>query len=56
MVASEVQTFLGASMGLAVVPGAPAPDAQWFIPQAQEAAGGASSEIDVFNPGGRPSR
>ena len=53
VVASEVQTFLGASMGLAVVPGAAAPDPLWFIPQAQEAAG-ASSEIDIFNPGGSP--
>ena len=53
VVASEVQTFSGTSTGLAVVPGAAAPNPQWFIPQAQEASGG-SSEIDVFNPGGSP--
>ncbi|HVT41698.1 MAG TPA: DUF5719 family protein [Acidimicrobiales bacterium] len=55
IVASEVQTFVGTSTGLAIVPGAVAPQAHWSIPQAMEVPS-ASSEIDVLNPGSTPSR
>ena len=53
MVASEIQEFVGAaagSGGLSLLPGVPAAQPHWSIPQAQEVAG-AYSEIDVFNPG-----
>jgi Family of unknown function (DUF5719) len=53
VVAAEVQEQVGAggtSGGLSLVPGAPAAQSHWAIPQAQEVAGG-SSAIDVFNPG-----
>ena len=51
-VASEIQEIVGpaGSGGLPVVPGVGAPQSHWSIPQAQEATG-ASSQIDVFNPG-----
>ncbi len=53
VVASEVQGIVGAGAafgGLSLVPGVPAPQSHWAIPQAQEVTSGAS-EIDVFNPG-----
>jgi hypothetical protein len=53
VVASEIQGIVGSgstSGGLALVPGVATPQADWAIPQAQEAPGG-SSEVDVFNPG-----
>jgi Family of unknown function (DUF5719) len=53
VVASEVQELVGAggtSGGLSLVPGVPAPQSHWAIPQAQETPGG-SSEVDIFNPG-----
>ena len=53
VVAAEVQQIVQggqASGGLSLVPGVPAPQAHWAIPQAQEVPGG-TSEIDVFNPG-----
>jgi hypothetical protein len=53
VVASAVQGIVGAGAafgGLSLVPGVPAPQSHWAIPQAQEVSGGAS-EIDVFNPG-----
>lgn len=52
VVASEIQEIVGpaGSGGLSLVPGVAAPQSHWSIPQAQE-AGGASSQIDVFNPG-----
>ncbi|HEY1733958.1 MAG TPA: DUF5719 family protein, partial [Acidimicrobiales bacterium] len=53
IVASEVQTFVGTSTGLAVVPGATAPQSHWSIPQAMETAS-AATEIDVLNPGSTP--
>ena len=53
VVATEVQGFAGSSGGLALVPGAAHPESRWTIPQSQDAAG-ASSEIDVFNPGTAP--
>jgi hypothetical protein len=53
VVASELQTYVGASAGLALVPGLTQPEPHWAIPQAEEVAQGAS-EIDVFNPGSVP--
>ena len=53
VVAAEVQEHRRggeASGGLSLVPGVPAPQAHWAIPQAQEVPGG-RSEVDVFNPG-----
>jgi Family of unknown function (DUF5719) len=53
VVASEVQEIVGAggtSGGVSLVPGAMAAQSHWAIPQAQEVPG-ASTEIDVFNPG-----
>jgi hypothetical protein len=53
VVASEVQEIVGpgeTSGGFSLVPGVSAPQAHWAIPQAQEVPG-ASSQIDVFNPG-----
>jgi hypothetical protein len=52
VVASEIQEIVGpaGSGGLSLVPGVAAPQSHWSIPQAQE-AGGASSQIPVFNPG-----
>ncbi len=53
VVATELQELVGAggtSGGLSLVPGAPAPQSHWAIPQAQEVPNGLS-EIDVFNPG-----
>jgi hypothetical protein len=53
VVATEVQQIVGAggtSGGLSLVPGVATPQSHWAIPQAQEVPG-ASSEIDVFNPG-----
>jgi hypothetical protein len=50
VVASEVQQFTGPQAGLSIVPGAPAAESRWSIPQSDEVSGG-SSEIDVFNPG-----
>jgi hypothetical protein len=50
IVASEVQTYAGASAGLSVVPGLSQPASHWAIPLAQESSGGTSA-IDVFNPG-----
>ena len=51
VVASEVQTYVGASSGLSVVPGLSRPEDHWAIPLAQESSGGGNSAIDVFNPG-----
>ncbi len=51
VVASEVQTYAGASSGLSVVPGLSRPEDHWAIPLAQESSGGGNSAIDVFNPG-----
>ena len=56
VVASEVQTYTGASAGLSVVPGQSRPEGRWALPLAEETAGGGSSEIDVFNPGGSPEK
>jgi Family of unknown function (DUF5719) len=53
VVAAQLQVFGGSSSGLGLVSGVPAPEATWSIPQAQEVAG-ATSEIDVFNPGSAP--
>lgn len=53
VVAAEVQQIVDAgqtSGGLSIVPGVPAPQSHWAIPQAQEVPGG-TSEIDIFNPG-----
>jgi hypothetical protein len=53
VVAAEVQQIVdggGTSGGLSLVPGVASPQSHWAIPQAQEVPG-ASSEIDVFNPG-----
>ena len=52
VVASEIQDIVGpaGSGGLSLVPGVAAPQSHWSIPQAQEATG-ASSQVDVFNPG-----
>ena len=52
VVASEIQDIVGpaGSGGLSLVPGCAAPQSHWAIPQAQEAPG-ASSQVDVFNPG-----
>jgi Family of unknown function (DUF5719) len=53
VVASEVQEIVGAggtSGGVSLVPGVLAAQSHWAIPQAQEVPG-ASTEIDVFNPG-----
>ena len=53
VVASEVQELVGpgaASGGVSLVPGVMAAQPHWAIPQAQEVPG-ASTEIDVFNPG-----
>jgi Family of unknown function (DUF5719) len=53
VVASEVQEIVGAggtSGGVSLVPGVMAAQPHWAIPQAQEVPG-ASTEIDVFNPG-----
>lgn len=53
VVASEVQQIVQGgqvSGGVSLVPGAPAPQSHWAIPQAQEVPSG-SSEIDIFNPG-----
>ena len=55
VVASEVQTYAGASSGLSVVPGLSQPEDHWAIPQAEETTGG-TSEIDVFNPGSVPEK
>jgi hypothetical protein len=53
VVASEVQTYVGPSSGLALLPGLPRAETHWAIPQAEEAAGG-TSDINVFNPGPVP--
>jgi hypothetical protein len=50
VVASELQAFNGTPGGLSLVGGAPLAEAHWSIPQSEEATG-ATSEIDVFNPG-----
>jgi hypothetical protein len=50
LVASEVEQFTGGSAGLSIVPGSPRAEQHWAIPQSTEQAG-ASSEIDIFNPG-----
>ncbi len=52
VVASELQVFAAPATGLSLLPGAIVPQAQWVIPQSQEASGGVSS-LDVFNPGPR---
>ncbi len=52
IVASEVQVYAAPS-GLSLVPGSNAPESAWFIPQGEETSG-ASSAIDVFNPGQVP--
>jgi hypothetical protein len=50
VVASELQAFNGSSGGLSLVGGAPLAEPSWTIPLAEEGPG-ATSEIDVFNPG-----
>jgi hypothetical protein len=50
IVASELQTYVGSSSGLALVPGVTHAQNRWVIPQAEEVSGG-TSHIDVFNPG-----
>jgi hypothetical protein len=53
VVASVVQEIVGAGMtsgGVSLMPGAMAAQPHWAIPQAREVPG-ASTEIDVFNPG-----
>jgi hypothetical protein len=53
VVASEVQQIVGAggtSGGVSLIQGVMAAQPHWTIPQAQEVPG-ASTEIDVFNPG-----
>ncbi|HUE08079.1 MAG TPA: DUF5719 family protein [Acidimicrobiales bacterium] len=56
VVASEVQTYAGASAGLSVLQGTNQPEDHWAIPLAQETPGGGDSEIDVFNPGTVPEK
>jgi hypothetical protein len=56
VVASEVQTYAGASSGLSVLQGLSQPEDHWAIPLAQETPGGGDSEIDVFNPGTVPEK
>jgi hypothetical protein len=56
VVASEVQTYAGASAGLSVLQGLSQPEDHWAIPLAQETPGGGNSEIDVFNPGTVPEK
>jgi hypothetical protein len=56
VIASEVQTYAGASSGLSVVQGSSRPEHRWAIPLAQETQGGGDSEIDVFNPGTSPEK
>ena len=53
IVASEIQVYNGSSSGLALVPGSNAPQSTWFIPQSEESTG-ATSRIDVYNPGPVP--
>ncbi len=53
VVASELETFGSPTGGLAIVPGVPQVASQWTIPQSDEVQG-ATSEIDVFNPGTTP--
>jgi Family of unknown function (DUF5719) len=53
IVASELQTFIGPSSGLALVPGQTRAQSHWAIPQAEETSGG-TSDIDIFNPGSVP--
>jgi Family of unknown function (DUF5719) len=55
VVASELQVFGAPTSGLSIVPGVATVQSHWTIPQAEEAAG-ASSEIDVFNPGTVPEK
>jgi hypothetical protein len=50
VVASELEAFASPTAGLALVSGVPFVSTQWSIPQSDEVSG-ASSEIDVFNPG-----
>jgi Family of unknown function (DUF5719) len=53
IVAAELQTYIGPSSGLALVPGQTRAQSHWAIPQAEETSGG-TSEIDIFNPGSVP--
>ncbi len=53
VVASEVQSFAAPSNGLSLVPGVATPQAHWTIPQAEEATG-ATTAIEIFNPGTTP--
>ncbi len=53
IVASEVQVYAAPTSGLSLVAGSNAPQGTWFIPQSEETAG-ATSAIDVFNPGQVP--
>jgi hypothetical protein len=53
VVAAEMQTYVGGSSGLSILPGVTQPDPHWAIPLSQEVSGGAS-EIDVYNPGSVP--
>ena len=55
VVASELQVFGAPTSGLSLVPGVATVQSHWTIPQAEEAAG-ASSEMDVFNPGAVPEK
>ncbi len=55
VVATELQVFGAPTSGLSLVPGVATVQSHWTIPQAEETAG-ASSEIDVFNPGTMPEK
>ncbi len=55
VVASELQELAAPTSGLSIVPGVATVQSHWTIPQAEEASG-ASTEIDVFNPGIAPEK
>ncbi len=55
VVASELQGFAAPTSGLSIVPGVATVQSHWTIPQAEEASG-ASSQIDIFNPGTVPEK
>lgn len=53
IVASELQTYVGGTAGMALIAGAPQAQPDWAVPQAEEQSGAASS-IDIMNPGPAP--
>jgi hypothetical protein len=55
VVVSELQQFAAPTGGDSIVPGVATVQQHWTIPQAEEATG-ASTEIDVFNPGTVPEK